>query len=161
MPRRYAKEFRRSICARLVVGEQVRLLSEELGVSEATLFLWKRQALIDAGRSEGVKSFEVDELAQAHRTIADLEAELESVKAVPHAGRRRAGSSSPTRDCAPGASAVGGVLRPAGGRVLPLLLAAVGSEVEDVVDEQQPVDPPGIGGVGAVDLLAVGEEHVE
>jgi len=89
------KSSGRSICARLVVGEQVRLLSEELGVSEATLFLWKRQALIDAGRAEGVKSFEVDELAQAHRTIADLEAELESVKTVPHAGRRRAGSSRP------------------------------------------------------------------
>jgi hypothetical protein len=33
-------------------------------VSEATLYLWKRQALIDAGRAEGIKSFEADELAQ-------------------------------------------------------------------------------------------------
>jgi hypothetical protein len=30
-------------------------------------------ALIDAGRADGVKSFEADELAQAHRTIAELE----------------------------------------------------------------------------------------
>ena len=35
-----------------------------------TLYLWKRQALIDSGRAEGVKSFEADELAQAHKTIA-------------------------------------------------------------------------------------------
>ena len=51
-------------------------------VSEATLYLWKRQALIDAGRAEGVKSFEADELARAHKTIAELEAELEAVKAA-------------------------------------------------------------------------------
>jgi hypothetical protein len=37
----------------------------------------KRQALIDAGRSEGIKSFEAYELALALKTIAELEAELE------------------------------------------------------------------------------------
>jgi transposase-like protein len=82
MPKRYAREFRRSVCERLVAGEKVGTLSKELGVSEATLYLWKRQALIDAGRAEGIKSFEADELAQAQRTIAELEAELEITKAA-------------------------------------------------------------------------------
>ena len=82
MPKRYAREFRRAVCTRLVAGEKVSSLSTELGVSEGTLYLWKRQALIDAGRAEGVKSFEADELAQAHKTIAELEAELEAVKAA-------------------------------------------------------------------------------
>src|SRR5437764_537554 len=82
MPKRYAREFRRVVCARLVAGERVPTLCEELGVSQATLYLWKRQALIDAGRAEGVKSFEADELAQARKTIAELEAELEAVKAA-------------------------------------------------------------------------------
>lgn len=82
MPKQYAREFRRAACERLVAGERVSSLSEELGVSEGTLYLWKRQALIDAGRAEGIKSFEADELAQAHRTIAELEAELEAVKAA-------------------------------------------------------------------------------
>lgn len=82
MPKRYAREFRRSVCERLVAGEKVSSLSKELGVSEATLYLWRRQALIDAGRAEGIKSFEADELAQAHKTIAELEAELEAVKAA-------------------------------------------------------------------------------
>jgi len=67
---------------RLVAGEKVSSLSKEVGVSEGTLYLWKRQALIDAGRAEGVKSFEADELAQALKTIAELEAELEAVKAA-------------------------------------------------------------------------------
>jgi transposase-like protein len=82
MPKRYAREFRRAVCVRLVAGERVSSLSKEVGVSEATLYLWRRQALIDAGRAEGVKSFEADELAQAHRTIAELEAELEITKAA-------------------------------------------------------------------------------
>jgi transposase-like protein len=82
MPKRYAREFRRAVCERLVAGEKVRSLAVELGVSEATLYLWRRQALIDAGRAEGVKSFEADELAQARQTIAELETELEVVKAA-------------------------------------------------------------------------------
>jgi transposase-like protein len=82
MPKRYAREFRRAVCARLVAGEKVSSLSPELGVSEATLYKWKRQALIDAGRAEGVKSFEADELAQALKTIAELEDELEITKAA-------------------------------------------------------------------------------
>jgi len=82
MSKRYAREFRRAVCERLVAGEKVGALSSELGVSEATLYLWRRQALIDAGRAEGVKSFEADELAQAYKTIAELETELEAVKAA-------------------------------------------------------------------------------
>ena len=82
MPKRYPREFRRAVCERLVGGERVSSLSKEVGVSEGPLYLWKRQALIDAGRAEGIKSFEADELAQAHRTIAELEAELEAVKAA-------------------------------------------------------------------------------
>jgi hypothetical protein len=39
-----------------VAGEKVSSLSKEVGVSEVTLSLWKRRALIDAGWAEGVKS---------------------------------------------------------------------------------------------------------
>ena len=42
MPKRYPREFRRAVCARLVAGEKVVSLSRELGVSEATL--WRRAA---------------------------------------------------------------------------------------------------------------------
>jgi transposase-like protein len=82
MPKRYAREFRRGICERLVAGEKVSKLSEETGVSVATLYLWRDQALIDAGLKEGTKSIEVDELAQARQTIEELEAELAAVKAA-------------------------------------------------------------------------------
>jgi transposase len=82
MPKRYAREFRRSICERLVAGEAVSKLSNETGVSPATLHRWRDQALIDAGLKEGIKSTEVNELAQAYRTIEELEAELAAVKAA-------------------------------------------------------------------------------
>ena len=82
MPKRYARGFRRVVCERLIAGEKVYALAEELGLSQATLYRWKRQALIDAGRADGVKSFEADELAQAYKTITELETELEAVKAA-------------------------------------------------------------------------------
>ena len=49
---------------------------------EATLFRWKKQILIDRGQKLGVESYDVDDLARAQRTIKELEAELELVKAA-------------------------------------------------------------------------------
>ena len=72
MPQRYAREFRREICERLLAGERISKVSNETGVSPATLHRWKDQALIDAGLKEGIKSVEVDELAQARQTIEEL-----------------------------------------------------------------------------------------
>jgi transposase-like protein len=74
--------MRESSAGPSAAGERVNSLSKEFVVSEGTLHLWKRQALIDVGRVEGIKSFEADELAQAHRTIVELETELEVVKAA-------------------------------------------------------------------------------
>lgn len=51
-------------------------MAVDTGICEATLFRWKRQALIDAGVIEGTTSVEADELAAAHKRITQLEAEL-------------------------------------------------------------------------------------
>jgi transposase-like protein len=82
MPFRYSSEFRREACERMLAGETVKDLAVELGVSDATLYKWRRQALIDAGQGPGIKSYEADRLAQARRRIKDLEAELKLVKAA-------------------------------------------------------------------------------
>jgi len=82
MPFKYSSTFRRDVCQRLLAGEAVTSLADELHVSPGTLHRWKKQALIDSDLVPGVKSFEVDELAQARRTIKDLEDELELVKAA-------------------------------------------------------------------------------
>jgi transposase-like protein len=80
MPFRYSSEFRHKACERMLAGEDVKDLASELGVSNPTLYKWRRQALIDAGQAPGVKSYEADRLAQARRRIKDLEAELKLVK---------------------------------------------------------------------------------
>jgi transposase-like protein len=41
MPKRYAREFRREVCDRLVAGERIGKVSRESGVSPATLHPWK------------------------------------------------------------------------------------------------------------------------
>lgn len=75
MPR-YSTSVRRQVCRRLRAGEPVSGLAVETGISQATLFRWKAQALIDDGVRDGIPSVEADELATAQRRIAQLEAEL-------------------------------------------------------------------------------------
>jgi len=80
MPRHYPHELRRQTCERMLKGEAIKDLVVELGISEATLQRWKRQALIDAGLRPGLLSYEADPLAQARQRIKELEDELEIVK---------------------------------------------------------------------------------
>jgi transposase len=82
MPRHYPAELRRHTCGRMLAGEAVKDLVVELGISEVTLYKWRRQARIDAGERPGAKSFEADPLAAARRRIKELEAELTVVKAA-------------------------------------------------------------------------------
>lgn len=80
MPRHYSADLRRKTCERMLTGEAVKDLVDELGISSHTLYRWRRQALIDAGRRPGAKSYEVDPLLAARRRIKELEAELKLVK---------------------------------------------------------------------------------
>jgi transposase-like protein len=82
MPRHYPAELRRRTCERMLAGEAVKDLVAELGIADVTLYKWRRQALIDADRRPGAKSFEADPLLQARRRIKELEAELKAVKAA-------------------------------------------------------------------------------
>jgi transposase-like protein len=80
MPRHYPAELRRQTCERMLAGEAVKDLAAELRIGFETLYRWRRQALIDAGRRPGAKSYEADPLQQARRRIKELEAELKVVK---------------------------------------------------------------------------------
>jgi transposase len=78
----YSTLMREEACQRMLAGERADALAGELEVSAATLYRWKKQALIDAGLKAGVKSYQPDELARARQRIKDLEFELEVVKAA-------------------------------------------------------------------------------
>jgi len=82
MPRHHPTELRRQASERMLNGEPLKHLAEELGISMNTLQKWRRQALIDTGRVPGAMSYEADPLQQARRRIKELEAELKVVQAA-------------------------------------------------------------------------------
>jgi transposase len=82
MPRHHPAALRREACERMLADEPVNRVGQILGVSPRTLYKWRHQALIDAGRRPGVKSHEADPLQRARRRIKELEAELKMVKAA-------------------------------------------------------------------------------
>ena len=79
---RYGNKVRSEASRRMLAGARVEEVAGEPGVSQATLYRWKHQGLIDAGRKPGVKSYEPNELERARQRIKDLESESELVKAA-------------------------------------------------------------------------------
>ena len=75
--RGYPPEFRRRVLDLLVTGRRVVDLARDLGMSDQTIYVWRRQDRIDRGLVPGLTSVECEELAAAKRRIRELEAELE------------------------------------------------------------------------------------
>jgi transposase-like protein len=75
--RGYPAEFRRRVLDLPTAGRKAVDLSRDFGVSEQTIYTWRRQERIDRGLIAGLTPVERDELATAKRRIRELEAELE------------------------------------------------------------------------------------
>lgn len=56
MPYRYSPEFRRMVLDLLAAGRSVSSLSADLGVSDQTIYNWRRQDAIDRGLEPGLTS---------------------------------------------------------------------------------------------------------
>lgn len=76
MPFRYQPEFRRKVLDLVAAGRSVASIAADLGVSDQTIYTWRKQELIDTGQQPGLSSVEAAELAAAKRRIAELETEL-------------------------------------------------------------------------------------
>ena len=74
--RGYPPEFRRRVVDLVEGGRKVAAVAADLGVSEQTIYTWRRQARVDAGLEVGVSTSEQAELAAAKRRIRELETEL-------------------------------------------------------------------------------------
>ncbi len=72
----YPPEFRRRVIDLLGAGRKVVDLARDLGISDQTIYTWRRQEQIDRGLVAGLTSAERDELAAAKGRIHELEAEL-------------------------------------------------------------------------------------
>ncbi len=81
MPRRgYPPEFRRKVSDLVEAGRTVRDIARDLGISEQTVYVWRKQDLIDKGQLPGVTSSEQVELPATHNRIHELETELAVTK---------------------------------------------------------------------------------
>ena len=87
------------------MGRSVAAIAGDLGVSDETIYEWRREMLIDTGQAAGLATDEVAELVAVKRRIRQLETELavtrranERLKAKvvdPKGGSRRSQRSPP------------------------------------------------------------------
>jgi transposase-like protein len=80
--RGYPPEFRRRVLDLIEAGRRVAEVADDLGISDQTIYRWRRQDRIDRGLEAGLTSADKAELVAARKRIRALEAEL--------AGHRRA-----------------------------------------------------------------------
>ena len=80
MPRRYPVEFRRKVLDLIEAGRPVVEIAAQLGVSDQTIYNWRKQDRIDRGLAFGVTSAEAVELTAARKRIRELETELAVTK---------------------------------------------------------------------------------
>ena len=66
---RYPPEFRHKVLDLLAAGRSVASVAADLGVSDQTIYTWRKQELVDTGQAPGLSSFEQAEL-RAARTAA-------------------------------------------------------------------------------------------
>jgi transposase len=80
MPYAYASQFRATVVEQVRDGQSVADVAVSLEVSASTVFRWVRQGRVDRGELSGPSTVETAELRAARRRIAELEAELATVR---------------------------------------------------------------------------------
>jgi transposase-like protein len=74
--RGYPPEFRRRVLDPTEAGQKVAELADDLGISDQTIYTWRRQDHIDRGLEAGLSPAEKAALVAARTRIRDLGAEL-------------------------------------------------------------------------------------
>lgn len=72
----YPVEFRRRVLDLIEAGRPVAEIAQDLGISDQTIYNWRRQDRIDRGVEAGLSTAERTELAAARKRIRELEAEV-------------------------------------------------------------------------------------
>ena len=78
--RGYLPEFRRKVLDLVEAGRPIAEIAQALGISDQSIYTWRRQDRIDRGLEPGLSSAEQGELAAAKRRIAELETELRAMR---------------------------------------------------------------------------------
>jgi transposase len=74
--RGYPPEFRQRVLDLVASGRRVADVAEDLGITQQTIYNWRRQDRIDRAEEPGLSSAERSELAAARKRIGELEGEL-------------------------------------------------------------------------------------
>jgi transposase len=82
VPKRYPEEFRRKVLDLVAAGRPIAQISADLGISDQTIYGWRKQELIDTGQVPGLKRAEQAELAAANMRIRELETEVAILKSA-------------------------------------------------------------------------------
>ena len=72
----YPAEFRRRVLDLVEAGRPVADIARDLGISDQTVYNWRRQDRVDRGVEPGLSTGERAELAAARKKIRELESEL-------------------------------------------------------------------------------------
>jgi transposase-like protein len=80
VPRHYPEEFRRKVLDLVAAGRPVAQVAADLGISDQTIYVWRKQELIDNGQLPGASRTEQAELSAANRRIRELEQEVAILK---------------------------------------------------------------------------------
>ena len=78
--RGYPPEFRRKVLDLVEAGRPIAEVAKDLGISDQSIYTWRRQDRIDRSVEPGLTSAEKGELATAKRRIAELETELRAMR---------------------------------------------------------------------------------
>ena len=72
----YPAEFRRRVLDLIESGRKIADVATDLGISDQTIYSWRRQDRIDRGLEPGLATGERAELIAARKRIRELETEL-------------------------------------------------------------------------------------
>jgi transposase len=78
--RGYPPEFRRKVLDLVEAGRPIAEVAQALGISDQSIYTWRRQDRIDRGLEPGLTTGEKAELVAAKRRIAELETELQAMR---------------------------------------------------------------------------------
>ena len=80
MPKRYLPEFRRTVRDLVAAGRPVAQIAADLGISDQTIYGWRKQELIDTEQPPGLNRAELAEPAAAKKRVRQLETEVAVLK---------------------------------------------------------------------------------